>query len=80
MVDTFLPIGVPSSVHHSQAPTSEELPRLVEAAIAAKTIATPSPALLRGYQSLTSWAPCCTVLHKLGPTRSPTRSVCFAVQ
>eukprot|EP00965_Chrysotila_dentata_P137523 4549219-Pleurochrysis_carterae.AAC.1 len=50
MVETFLPDGVPTSVQRNHAPASDDLPKLVDAAIAAKN--PPEPDLLRTYQSL----------------------------
>eukprot|EP00965_Chrysotila_dentata_P066609 2206172-Pleurochrysis_carterae.AAC.1 len=52
MVDTFLPDGVPASVHRNHAPASDELPKLVDDAIAAKKDTPPTPELLRSYQYL----------------------------
>eukprot|EP00965_Chrysotila_dentata_P054776 1819329-Pleurochrysis_carterae.AAC.1 len=52
MVDTFLPKGVPSSVRPSHAPAADSLPRLVDAAVAAKADSPPPPDLLKQYQSL----------------------------
>eukprot|EP00965_Chrysotila_dentata_P101502 3350985-Pleurochrysis_carterae.AAC.1 len=52
MVDTFLPNGAPASVHASHAPAAEDLPRLVEAAVASKGSTIPPPELLKTYQSL----------------------------
>eukprot|EP00965_Chrysotila_dentata_P036721 1222415-Pleurochrysis_carterae.AAC.1 len=51
MVDTFMPDGVPSSVRPSHAPATNELPRLVDAAVAAKADS-PPPDLLKQCQSL----------------------------
>eukprot|EP00965_Chrysotila_dentata_P095687 3162977-Pleurochrysis_carterae.AAC.1 len=52
MVDTFLPDGVPTSVHRTHAPPSDELPKLVDAATAAKSDGPPAPDVLAQYQSL----------------------------
>eukprot|EP00965_Chrysotila_dentata_P132383 4377789-Pleurochrysis_carterae.AAC.1 len=52
MVETFLPDGVPTSVQRNHAPASDDLPKLVDAAIAAKRDNPPAPDLLRAYQSL----------------------------
>eukprot|EP00965_Chrysotila_dentata_P232971 6199295-Pleurochrysis_carterae.AAC.3 len=52
LVDTYMPDGMPARFQRSDAPASEDLPKLVEAAIAAK-MGEPAPApLLRSYQSL----------------------------
>eukprot|EP00965_Chrysotila_dentata_P258452 6213222-Pleurochrysis_carterae.AAC.4 len=47
LVDTYVPDGVPASFHKSQAPASEDLPSLVEAALAAKAGGSNSPPELR---------------------------------
>eukprot|EP00965_Chrysotila_dentata_P044469 1478463-Pleurochrysis_carterae.AAC.1 len=53
MVETFLPDGVPTSVHRNHAHASEDLSKFVDAAIAAKKDDPPAPELLRAaYQSL----------------------------
>eukprot|EP00965_Chrysotila_dentata_P071297 2356088-Pleurochrysis_carterae.AAC.1 len=52
MVDTFLPDGVPASVHRTHAPASDELPKLVDTATAAKADNPPTRELLKQYQSL----------------------------
>eukprot|EP00965_Chrysotila_dentata_P249419 6208883-Pleurochrysis_carterae.AAC.2 len=62
MVDTFFSDGVPSSVHRTQAPASEDFPKLVDAAFAAKAEWSPKPDLMLGsYQSLVgAWLYCST--------------------
>eukprot|EP00965_Chrysotila_dentata_P160292 5292957-Pleurochrysis_carterae.AAC.1 len=52
-MDTYAPDGVPASFHKSQAPASDDLPSLVEAALAAKADGRATPQDLRtSYQSL----------------------------
>eukprot|EP00965_Chrysotila_dentata_P050063 1658599-Pleurochrysis_carterae.AAC.2 len=64
MVDTFLPEGAPSSVHASHAPAAEDLPRLVDSAVASKDSSIPPPELLKTYQSLVG-----ALLHCFTQTR-----------
>eukprot|EP00965_Chrysotila_dentata_P037424 1244907-Pleurochrysis_carterae.AAC.1 len=52
MVETFMNDGVPSSIRPSHAPASDELPQLVESAVAAKADSPPPPDLLKTFQSL----------------------------
>eukprot|EP00965_Chrysotila_dentata_P180497 5958474-Pleurochrysis_carterae.AAC.1 len=52
LVDTFMPSGVPDATRRAHAPAADDLPKLVDAALAAKTIQPPQPELLRSYQSL----------------------------
>eukprot|EP00965_Chrysotila_dentata_P028131 935472-Pleurochrysis_carterae.AAC.1 len=47
-----MPDGVPSSVRPSHAPAADDLPQLVNAAMAAKQDSPPPPDLLKQYQSL----------------------------
>eukprot|EP00965_Chrysotila_dentata_P134591 4451865-Pleurochrysis_carterae.AAC.1 len=52
MVETFLPNGVLSNVRPSHAPAADDLPKLVESAVADKASTPASPDLIKSYQSL----------------------------
>eukprot|EP00965_Chrysotila_dentata_P026837 890832-Pleurochrysis_carterae.AAC.1 len=47
-----MPDGVPAATRREHAPAADDLPKLVDAALAAKTDSPPPPDLLRSYQSL----------------------------
>eukprot|EP00965_Chrysotila_dentata_P173642 5732511-Pleurochrysis_carterae.AAC.2 len=52
MLDTFMPEGVPSAFQRLHAPASDDLPNLVNSAIAAKPDAPRTPGILKAYQPL----------------------------
>eukprot|EP00965_Chrysotila_dentata_P042192 1399838-Pleurochrysis_carterae.AAC.1 len=47
-----MPDGVPNATRRAHAPAADDLPKLVDAALAAKAVEPPQPELLRSYQSL----------------------------
>eukprot|EP00965_Chrysotila_dentata_P215607 6188872-Pleurochrysis_carterae.AAC.2 len=49
-----MPDGVPATFQRSHTPASDDLPKLVDAAITSKSTFPPSPDTLRRYQSLVS--------------------------
>eukprot|EP00965_Chrysotila_dentata_P123650 4087702-Pleurochrysis_carterae.AAC.1 len=52
-MDTYMPEGVPASFHKNHTPAVEDLPRLVEAALLAKSQGVlPEPSTKSAYQSL----------------------------
>eukprot|EP00965_Chrysotila_dentata_P019205 639434-Pleurochrysis_carterae.AAC.1 len=50
-----MPDGVPNATRRAHVPAADDLPKLVDAVLAAKAIQPPQPELLRSYQCIPRW-------------------------